>query len=167
MRLYLILLLVSMTVFNCNCGKDNGEDAVTTHCHELINEPLDPSDNGKVHVATAFTPNGDGLNDVFHPLPIDVASVSVKVYGDDSQIIYFSTTMGGAWNPGPGITNTRKKFYYRVEAVTLQGKKIGYCGEIWAVKCMAAAFGQTVVFEDQATPTGFTGATAESLPSCN
>ena len=55
-----------------------------------------------------------------------------------------------------------KKFYYRIEAVTLQGKKINKCGEFYALKCIPK--GKTLAgftFYDQFTGDVFTLPTSE------
>ena len=52
------------------------------------------------YVPNAFTPNGDGKNDVFRPISIGLKSIDVfRVYNRWGQLLYSSTDMnGGGWD---------------------------------------------------------------------
>jgi len=147
------------------CSKDS--DPVTVHCDQLVNEALLPGDNAKIAVATAFTPNGDGINDHFLPITTDIQSISIKVFDKNSNLVFQTSQMNTPWAPNIQIARY-EKYYFRVEAVTQSGKKIGVCGEVLALSCFPSNESRsTLSFQDQYTPNGFTGVTAETLVTCN
>ena len=50
-------------------------------------------------VPNAFTPNGDGNNDIFKPIPIGMKSVDVfRVYNRWGQLLYSGTGNGSGWD---------------------------------------------------------------------
>jgi gliding motility-associated-like protein len=156
--LYCIALLFVPFI---GCDKENG---VHVHCDDLVNDVLPAGDQGAVFVANAFTPNGDGINDLFKPYAFNVTSIHVRVYDKNSNLVFESTQQGGSWNPSLAGNET---FYFRVEAVTMTNSRIGQCGEVRALFCYPVNSGINYKFEDQLTPLGFTGVTAENLPACN
>lgn len=157
---FIILIFVS------GCKKNN--DPVTIHCDNLINDVLPADDKGRIDVASAFTPNGDGLNDTFRPIASSIQSISVKVYDDDSKLVFNTQELNTGWYIPYQQINKFGKFYYRVEAVTLKGNKIGKCGEVYAFLCMPSNMSiNNFSFEDQGTSLGFTGISMESIQSCN
>jgi gliding motility-associated-like protein len=163
--MYSLLVTFSSIIF-LKCDKDKKEP-IHVHCDNLINETVGPSDNAEISVATAFTPNSDGLNDAFHPITQGLQSVSIKVYDENSNLVFSSSQMNAAWLPATS-GQKKVKYYYRVEAVTQTQKNIGVCGEVVALQCLPA---NTPVgaysFEDQYSGSGFTLPTSEVLPVCN
>jgi gliding motility-associated-like protein len=63
------------------------------------------------YLPTAFTPNGDGLNDVLKPYLIGMKSLkSFSVYNRWGDRVFYSETYGDGWNgkhknadAGPGV----------------------------------------------------------------
>jgi gliding motility-associated-like protein len=50
-------------------------------------------------VPNAFTPNGDGTNDIFKPIPIGMKSVDIfRVYNRWGQMLYSGTGNGAGWD---------------------------------------------------------------------
>lgn len=48
---------------------------------------------------TAFTPNGDGLNDVFRPVVVGYRSIrSFRIYNRWGQVVYFSDNINDGWD---------------------------------------------------------------------
>ena len=161
MRVFLLALLI--TVVSCDRSSDDG---FTLHCDNLVNEPRDASDNAQIFIPKAFTPNGDGLNDGFRPVVFNVSSVSVKIYDEDGQLVFETQQINGVWSPGI-LPSQFELFYYRVEGFTMQNKKFGYCGSVYALNCLPRNINVMWTYEDQITPNGFTGITAETLTQCN
>ncbi|MEO6669725.1 MAG: T9SS type B sorting domain-containing protein [Ferruginibacter sp.] len=51
------------------------------------------------YVPSAFTPNGDGLNDVFKPTPIGIASLEFfRVYNRYGELVYETHDIGKGWD---------------------------------------------------------------------
>ena len=52
----------------------------------------------KVYVPDAFTPNNDGINDVFKVVTGNVSQFEMSIYNRWGQIIYHSTSSEEGWN---------------------------------------------------------------------
>lgn len=162
MKKAILYLSAAIIISAQSCKK---EKQVHIHCDDLINDVLPAGDPGRVFVWTAFTPNGDGVNDLFKPYVSQISSINVRVYDKNSNLVFQTNQIGTGWNPNPPLSNN-ETYYFRVEAVTLTNSKIGLCGEVHAIFCNPRN-GSIDKFEDQLTPFGFTGVTAESLSNCN
>ncbi len=53
-----------------------------------------------IFVPTAFTPNGDGLNDLLRPIPVGITNIEYfRVYNRWGEMVYSSNSeQGGGWN---------------------------------------------------------------------
>lgn len=52
-----------------------------------------------LYVPNAFTPNGDGNNDIFRPIPIGMKSLDIfRVYNRWGQMVYSGTGNGSGWD---------------------------------------------------------------------
>ncbi len=161
---FFILVFTMVFLGITSCDKNDDEN-FNGHCENLANETRPAGDNAAIHVATAFTPNGDGLNDLFRPILVGVQSVSIKVYDENGNLV-FQTTQTAGWSAP--VVSKYKKYYYRIEGITHQNHKIGVCGEVYALQCFpSAGSASTFSFEDQYTGFGFTGITHETLIVCN
>ena len=57
-------------------------------------EDIEPS----IYIPNAFTPNGDGINDVFMPHGSDFELITLQIYDRYGSIIYEGRDPGAAWN---------------------------------------------------------------------
>ena len=80
-------LLIIIAFFFFRCHKKN-EPLVTIHCDGLVNDVLPANDSGAVFIANAFTPNLDGMNDVFRPILKNISSESIKIYDGNAQFVF-------------------------------------------------------------------------------
>ncbi|WP_205503251.1 T9SS type B sorting domain-containing protein [Rufibacter psychrotolerans] len=88
------------------------------------------------HFPTAFTPNQDGLNDLFRPVGAPFASkFTLQVLNRWGQIIFESKDPQAGWDgqhngkPAPPET-----YLYRLEAVDVNGKRITQKGTITLIR---------------------------------
>ncbi len=52
-----------------------------------------------LYVPNAFTPNGDGINNIFRPIPIGMKSIDIfRVYNRWGQMLYSGTGNGAGWD---------------------------------------------------------------------
>jgi gliding motility-associated-like protein len=160
----LFLFIFPLIFLQCNKASDA---IVSVHCEGLVNDPLPASDNGRVVVPTAFTPNGDGRNDQFRPITRGLRSMSVKVFDSNSNMLYQSDQLNSSWSPAVS-TSKAQAYYYRIEAVTTANNKIGLCGQVFALSCLpTGTVKEDYSFEDQWSGNGFTLVSSESLSPCN
>lgn len=79
----------------------------------------------EIFVPTAFTPNGDGLNDQLKPIPVGISSLEYfKVYNRYGQLVFSTAEIGKGWN---GIYKGRDQGN---ESFVWQAKGIDYLGNI-------------------------------------
>ena len=167
LRISLFLALLILAVFS-GCKKDQqlSTTPVTIHCDGLVNDVLPAGDNGGVFVANAFSANGDGMNDGFKPILQDIKSISIRIFDSTSTQVYQTSQMNDTWFADLAGKKF-KKFYYRIEAITLMDKRIGKCGEVYALSCYPAGMNKnSFTFTDQFNGGGFSGTTNETLVDC-
>jgi hypothetical protein len=154
-----LLFILALVLFGCS--KEENRDPV--HCDGLLTDTTGTSDNGRVYMPNAFTPNSDGLNDILRPTLQNISSFTFTLYDEDDVVIFTSSTAGAGFASTPP-TSGFVKYYYKIQATTSAGKHIGTCGEAYKLyNCRPS--GVTLAFEDQLTVHGFTGVTAEMLPA--
>lgn len=81
----------------------------------------------------AFTPNADGLNDVFRPvLFCPVTGFSISIYNRWGQQVYHATDATRGWNGlhGPSLADVGTYFYYMQYTNVSSGKIISLKGDL-------------------------------------
>nr|WP_246853835.1 gliding motility-associated C-terminal domain-containing protein [Rufibacter aurantiacus] len=88
------------------------------------------------HFPTAFTPNNDGLNDIFRPVGTPFASrFTLQVLNRWGQIIFESKDPKTGWNgTHAGKPSPPEAYIYRLEAVDVNGKKITQKGTVTLIR---------------------------------
>ncbi len=92
--------------------------------------------NPGLYVPTAFSPNSDGLNDLFRPIPVGMKLITFfKVYDRWGKLMYSSTGMGEGWNGKyGGKEQDSGTFVWVAEGVDFTGKKISKKGFVVLLK---------------------------------
>jgi hypothetical protein len=55
--------------------------------------------NPQIFVPTAFTPNGDGVNDLFRPVGVGIKSIEYfRVYNRWGELVFSTTVNGRGWD---------------------------------------------------------------------
>lgn len=79
----------------------------------------------EIYVATAFTPNEDGLNDVLNFFPVGMESFVFTVYNRWGQIVFTSSDINKGWDGKvKGILQNPDTFLWKIQATDLQGKLV-------------------------------------------
>lgn len=78
----------------------------------------------------AFSPNGDGLNDVFKPIAVSVSSIEYfKIYNRFGNIVFETTAFNKGWD---GYYKNKRQntdtYVYVIKGTTLEGKELIYKG---------------------------------------
>jgi gliding motility-associated-like protein len=67
-------------------------------CMEEIVDSVIIEENYAVFIPTSFTPNGDGLNDVFMPLGGGIEKFKLEIYNRWGNMIYSTNSMSQPWD---------------------------------------------------------------------
>lgn len=163
MKILSIIILLSAAAFLSNCRK-SGSKVIRSNCDGLLADTSGTGDDAKVYMPNAFTPNGDGINDISRPITIKIASIHFIIYDESNTEIFSTTQLEQGWN-GNVNSNSSGKYYYKIQATTITGHHIGICGDLYELKCLPNNI-LSFFFEDQLTVNGFTGITHEIPENC-
>ena len=113
-----ILYVVTAT----SAGGCIGTDSILVHLYKI-----DPD----MYVPTAFTPNGDGNNDILRPILIGMKALRYfKVYNRFGNLVYSTTDIGRGWDGNyAGKGQDPATYVWYAEGVTYKGEvrfKKGY-----------------------------------------
>jgi gliding motility-associated-like protein len=80
----------------------------------------------EIYVPTAFTPNGDGTNDLLRPILVGIKSLTYfSIFNRYGEQVYSTTTMGAGWNGlYKGQMQNAGGYVWMAEAVDYKGHVI-------------------------------------------
>ena len=92
--------------------------------------------NPYVFVPTAFTPNGDGLNDVIRPIAVGVQQIKYfRIFNRWGQLIFSTTTNEQGWDGKiSGVPQGSNVFVWMVSAIDYLGKPIFIKGTVTLIR---------------------------------
>lgn len=87
-------------------------------------------------VPNAFTPNGDGKNDVIRPIAVGMQRLNYfRVYNRYGQLIYETSEMGKGWDGRiNGQLQNSSSFVYDVQAIDFNGKIVKASGTFTLIR---------------------------------
>jgi gliding motility-associated-like protein len=85
-----------------------------------------------IFIPTAFTPNGNSVNEGWAVQGYNVSDLKIFVYNRLGDLIYYSEKFGEAWQPGEGVPDD--VYNYRVEASDYLGDPIVKLGHIYLLR---------------------------------
>ena len=91
-----------------------------------LSNTADAFPKATLYIPSAFTPDGDGVNDAFGVRGKNIISLKMKIYNRWGELVYESQQLSDTWNgtyKGEPITNT-DVFVYTVNAVSVDGKNL-------------------------------------------
>jgi gliding motility-associated-like protein len=85
-----------------------------------------------IYVPTAFTPNGDGLNDVFRPIPVGIVSLDFfRVFNRYGELVYETRELNKGWDGSfKGLKQNTGNFVWQVKGTDRTGKVIVLKGNV-------------------------------------
>ncbi|MEP6584599.1 MAG: PKD domain-containing protein [Ginsengibacter sp.] len=89
-----------------------------------------------LYVPSGFTPNGDGINDVFRPVPIGMKSIRYfKVYDRRGQLMFSTTIQNKGWDGKfKGAPQDSQVFVWIVEGIDYQDGVIFQKGTVTLIR---------------------------------
>jgi gliding motility-associated-like protein len=94
-------------------------------------------DKNAVYVPTAFSPNGDGKNDVLKAIPVGrVRLIQFAVYNRWGEIVFYTTNFGKGWNGSHlGVPAETGVYVWMLRAVDeLKGAPIEQKGTVTVIR---------------------------------
>jgi gliding motility-associated-like protein len=115
----------SLTVMNSHGCTDT-----TTNC--LVIEPA-----FTLYIPSAFSPNGDGLNDVFQPVGKYIKTFEMYIFDRWGMQLYHTTDITQGWkgnvNGGSNIAQ-EETYIYKILVTDSQGNAHSYTGNVSIIK---------------------------------
>jgi gliding motility-associated-like protein len=89
-----------------------------------------------IYVPNGFTPNGDGINDVFKPILVGMKSLTYfRVYNRDGQLIYSTNIQNQGWDGTfHGIPQDANVYVWMAEGVDYEGNTLYRKGSVTLVR---------------------------------
>lgn len=89
-----------------------------------------------LYVPTAFTPNGNGVNDVFRPIALGIRSLEYfKIYNRWGELVFETSELGKGWNGSyKGREQGTSAFVWEALATDYTGKRIFKKGSVVLIK---------------------------------
>jgi len=90
----------------------------------------------EIFIPTAFTPNGDGLNDNLIPIPVGIVSIEYfKVYNRYGELVYSTSEIGKGWNGVfKGRDQGNESFVWHVLGIDYLGKPLFKKGQTTLIR---------------------------------
>jgi hypothetical protein len=153
-------------IVSCNKGTNNPTPIVHINCDSLVTDTAGTNDSAKVYMPSAYTPDGDGINDVINPYCKNIKSFHCKVYDSLNVLVFESTNPVLNWRLNDSI-KTSNKYFYGIQVTTTSNHKIGLCGELYKLYCLPNnVSAASLTFPDQFSGTGFQVQTRQVLKKC-
>jgi len=157
--------LCIFSLLGCKKGGDSSTHLTTgIDCSNVVS--IYSTDSADIAIPTAFSPNGDGKNDLYRPVipyPNKIKSLFITVYNSDGSIAYQSNSSSSrsGWDGFTitGTKNTGYRFNVSVSFTKSTGQKVDTCTYVYLLRdsgagCLndVAADKAYYIFEDQIDP---------------
>ncbi len=180
----ILLLCLFFALFAC-CKKkpDSANNNTPTFADSLrrscIQPFTGPGDSSDYYLPTAFTPNGDGINDLYRIIGknLNFSSFLMSIYDTTGTLVFQSKDASYSWNgkdTTTGKQSTKYKFYVEV-AYTTTGNRSASAGTFLFLLATTTPPGcvnivksdsSSYEFGDQFSFTGFNAATPSGESFC-
>lgn len=89
----------------------------------------------RLFIPDAFTPNGDGLNDIFKPSTIGIKEYSFEIYNRWGENIFTSSAVQDGWNGSfKGNSAPQGVYVYLLKVVDIKGNSKTYNGKVVLIR---------------------------------
>lgn len=129
-------------------------------------------DTGVVLIPTAFSPNGDGKNDVWRPVFKNVTALEIKIIDAAGNLLFRSNGLTDGWEPLNGSKKGMTKYLAWIRATSTMGNVMEKCTYIYSYYCTpqhAPIDNNLLQFGDQLNPNspGTFLPTMETFKNCD
>ena len=99
MRITTSLICAALLFVMSKCDKSDDNTTAPGHCNGLVTDTSGTGDPGKIYIPSAFTPNGDGHNDVWRIPGLKAVPVfELSVFNRWGQLIYHVKNNNKGWD---------------------------------------------------------------------
>ena len=90
----------------------------------------------ELYIPSAFSPNGDGLNDIFYPFPVGIRSINYfRVFNRWGQLLFSTTTLNKGWDGKlQGVEQPTGVYVFMAQGVDKNGKLITHQGTVALIR---------------------------------
>lgn len=106
-------------------------------CKDTISKPIDIGPNFTFYIPNAFTPNGDGVNDIFTGKGIGVKNFKMYIFDRWGEMVCYTEDIVKGWNgtiKGNNIDTKMDVFQYKVIVTDVMNKQHEYVGHVSLIK---------------------------------
>jgi gliding motility-associated-like protein len=107
-------------------------------CKETIYKEIKINTDWNIYVPNAFTPNGDGVNDIFQPKGYGIKKYELQIFNRWGQQIYTTTTFENGWDGSfKGTEESTFKFdvyTWKINVINVFSKKFELTGSVTLMK---------------------------------
>jgi len=101
------------------------------NCWDTITKIVSVESEFSLHIPNAFTPNGDGKNEIFYVYGEGIMNIEIRVFDRWGKLVFFSNNIDNGWD-GKSGDDLRKEgtYVYKINAFDKFGKSHEFMGEI-------------------------------------
>lgn len=104
-------------------------------CKDTVTKAIVISEDFNIFIPNAFTPNGDGLNDVFQPKGHGLVKFSIRVFDRWGEELFYSKELTNGWDGTfKGKPCPSDVYSYKIIVFDLNGKAKQYIGHVTLLK---------------------------------
>jgi gliding motility-associated-like protein len=106
-------------------------------CRDTIEQPVEVIPEFTLFIPTAFTPNGDGVNEVFYVYGAEITTFSMKMFDRWGNLIFESNDLYEGWDGrvnGGSVIAQQDVYVYKVDVKDFEGKQHKYTGSVTLLK---------------------------------
>lgn len=90
----------------------------------------------RINMPNAFTPNGDGKNDIFRPLAVGIKTLNAfRIYSRWGELLFSTSAMGQGWDgTSKGVPQNAGNYIWQISGIDSFGKPFSQNGNVVLIR---------------------------------